>query len=58
MINTKTEDREINDSKLVFLMPTSLRARLDSATRRLDRPLAWIARQALTEWLERHEDAA
>lgn len=36
-------------------VPTDLAEKVDEAAERLDRPRAWIVKQALTAWLEREE---
>ena len=36
-------------------VPTDLAERVDEAAERLDRPRAWIVKQALTAWLAREE---
>jgi hypothetical protein len=36
------------------VLPRELYSELDRVAQQLDRPLSWIARVALREWLDRH----
>lgn len=41
--------------RLSAVLPVDLYNRFSRVARQLDRPMAWIARAALTEWLDRHQ---